>query len=237
MLSAEDGVIRGVAMIKLYAGPLSLFSRKVSIALEEKGLIFSEDLVAFTQERGYAPKHPVVLAANPKAQVPVLVDGDLTLFDSTVILEYLEDAYPAPSLYPKGAEDKARCRLLELTADEILFAPVRNLLYRTEPPHSDAAIQATREVTAGQAEDRIRLDFGRLQQQLGGQAYFCGQLSAADIGLFMTVLFVQRLAGPRLGDFPGLDSWYRRLLERPAFAKAAAQIAAADRELSPALSR
>lgn len=223
--------------VKLYAGPLSLFSRKVSIALDEKGLSYDEELVAFTQEHGYAPKHPAVLAANPKAQVPVLVDGDLTLFDSTIILEYLEDTYPVPPLYPKGAKEKARCRLLELTADEILFAPVRNLLYRTEPPHPDAAIQATREVTAREAEERIRFDFDRLQRELGGQACFCGQLSAADIGLFMTILFVQRLAGPRLVDFPRLDAWYRRLLERPAFAKAAAQIAAADRELSPALGR
>ena len=222
-------------MIKLYAGPLSLFSRKVSIALDEKGLDYDEELVAFTQERGYAPKHPAVLAANPKAQVPVLVDGDLTLFDSTVILDYLEDAYPAPPLYPKAPKDKARCRLLELTADEILFVPVRDLLYRTEPAHPEAAIQAKREAAAKQAEARIRLDFDRLQRELADRACFCGELSVADIGLFMTVLFVQRLAGPRLGDFPRLDRWYRHLLERPAFAKAAGQIAAADRELSPAL--
>jgi glutathione S-transferase len=222
-------------VIKLYAGPLSLFSRKVSIALEEKGLAFTEELVAFTQEQGYSPKHPIVLDANPKAQVPVLVDGDLVLFDSTIILDYLEDAYPEPSLYPKAAKDKARCRLLELTADEILFAPVRDLLYRTEPPHAHPAIQAEREATALQAEERIRHNFGRLQQHLGDQNFFCGQLSVADIGLFMTILFTQRLGGPALRDFPGLDAWYRRLLARPAFGKAAAQIAAADRALSPAL--
>jgi glutathione S-transferase len=223
--------------VKLYGGALSLFSRKVSIALGEKDIAFAEELVPFSQERGYAPKHPAVLAANPKAQVPVLVDGDLTLFDSTIMLEYLEDAYPKPPLYPKAAKDKARCRLLELTADEVLFAPVRDLLYRTEPPHPDADVQAKRVATARLAEDRIRADFDCLQQQLGDRPYFCGELSVADIGLFMTILFIQRLAGPPLGGFPRLDAWYRRLLERPAFAKAAEQIADADRELSPALSR
>ena len=80
--------------------------------------MFERIQVAFSQSTGYAPKHPVVLAANPKGQVPVLVDGDLTLFDSTVILEYLEDAYPTPPLYPAEAKARARCRLLELTADE-----------------------------------------------------------------------------------------------------------------------
>ena len=52
--------------MKLYSGPLSLFSRKVEIALGEKGLAFEREMVAFTQERGYQPKHPDVLAANPK---------------------------------------------------------------------------------------------------------------------------------------------------------------------------
>jgi len=176
-----------------------------------------------------------VLANSPKRQVPVLIDDDLILFDSTVILEYLEEAYPAVPLYPNGAKARARCRLLELTADEILFAPVRDLLYRTEPPYADPAIQARREEVALQSEGRIRQQFGALGQRLGDQAFFCGDLSAADIGLFMTTFWVQRLAGPGLGDFPRLSAWYQRLLARPAFAKAAAQIAAADRELSPAL--
>ena len=93
----------------LYSGPLSLFARKIEIALGEKGLTYSRTMVPFSQTRGYSPKHDVVIAANPKGQVPVLVDGDLTLYDSTVILEYLEDAYPQVPLYPAGARDRARC--------------------------------------------------------------------------------------------------------------------------------
>ena len=77
----------GERSVKLYSAPLSLFARKVEIALREKGLAFEQVMVPFSQERGYAPKHPDVLAANPKGQVPVLVDGALSLFDSTVILE------------------------------------------------------------------------------------------------------------------------------------------------------
>ena len=57
--------------------------------------------MAFSQSEVYSPKHPAVIAANPKKQVPVLVDGDLTLFDSTVIFEYLADAYPQPPLMPR----------------------------------------------------------------------------------------------------------------------------------------
>src|SRR3546814_19278669 len=102
--------------MRLYSAALSLFSRKVEIALYEKGLAFEQVMVPFSQARGYSPKHPDVLAANPKGQVPVLVDKGLTLYDSTVILEYLEDAYPAPPLYPSTPEERARCRLFDLFA-------------------------------------------------------------------------------------------------------------------------
>lgn len=223
-------------MLKLYLGALSLFSRKVEIALGEKNIPYEREFVAFTQERGYEPRHPAVLAANPKRQVPVLVDGDLALYDSTVILEYLEELYPGPPLYPASPQDRARCRLLELDADEILFAPVRHLLFRTEPPHTDPAIHAGR-ITAGlAAEESLKERFAELDRRLSGGTFFCGPyLTVADIGLFMTILFTQRLKGPALDPYPGLAAWYHRLLGRPAFAKAADEIAAADRELSPAL--
>src|SRR3979409_303852 len=124
--------------MKLYSGPLSLFARKVEIALGEKGLPYERVMVPVTQAVGHSRTHPEVLAANPKAQVPVLVDGDLTLFDSTVIAEYLEEAYPDRPLFPRDPKARARCRLLELYADEVLFAPVRMLGYPTEPPLADA---------------------------------------------------------------------------------------------------
>ena len=225
----------------LYIGPLSLFSRKAEIALREKGLDYEAVSVPFSQSEGYAPKHPAVLAANPKAQVPVLVEGDLTLFDSTVILEYLEDAYPEPALYPRDAKAKALCRLAELEGDEILFAPVRHLLFRTEPPASgpmgaDAARQAAREAEGRRAEAEIDRQFAGLDARLDGIDYFCGaEFSAADIALFMTVLWTQRLKGPGVARHPRLAAWYARLLDRPSCAYVAGEIAAADRLLSPDL--
>jgi glutathione S-transferase len=219
--------------MKLYSGPLSLFARKIEIALAEKSLQFERVMVPFTQAAGYAPKHPDVLAANPKGQVPVLVDGDLTLFDSTLIFEYLEDAYPTPPLYPTGAKPRARCRLIELSADEILLPLVRSLMFRNAPPDPDAERQRLRESEAERAEAAISVFYGGLEAKLGGRDYFCGDFSVADIAMFMTVLFVLRLRGPRLAGFPALAAWYARIGARPSAAKAAAEIAAADRELSP----
>jgi len=225
-------------MMKLYIGPLSLFSWKVAIALDEKGLPHAREFVAFTQEKGYEPRHPMVLRVNPKRQVPVLIDGDLALFDSTVILEYLEERYPQPPLYPEGAAARARCRLMELDADEILFAPVRHLLFRTEPPHADPAVHQNRIAAGKAAEGEIAKRLAGLDVLLGSDAFFGGEaLTAADIGFFMTILFVQRLQGPALHAYPALAAWYHRLLTRPAFAGAAEAIAVADRRLSPALAQ
>ncbi len=223
--------------MKLYSGPLSLFSRKVEIALGEKGHAFERIMAPFTQERGYQPKHPDVLAANPKGQVPVLVDGDLILFDSSLIFEYLEDAYPEPPLMPNDAKGRALCRLAELRADEVIFPAARVLGYRSEPPHPDREQRQANEEAGARAEAALRDHFAALDRTLSGRDFLCGSLSVADIAMFMTILWTQRLKGPALGGYPALADWFRRLGARPAFAKAAAEIAAADRELSPALGK
>lgn len=216
----------------LYSGPLSLFARKVEIALAEKGLAFTRTMVPFTQTEGYRPKHEAVLAANPKCQVPVLVDGDLTLYDSTVILEYLEDAYPAAALYPKDAAARARCRLLELEADEILLTPVRALMFRTEPPGPDAAQRARQEAEAVKAGAQIDGNHRQIDARLAGQEFLCGGFSVADIATFMMVHYAIRLGGPAISHHANLLRWYRQIAERPAITSVVAEISDADRELS-----
>jgi glutathione S-transferase len=218
--------------MKLYSGPLSLFSRKVEIALREKGLPFERVPVPFSQTRGYSPKHPDVLAANPKGQVPVLVDGDLALYDSTVILEYLEDAYPDPPLYPATPGERARCRLLDLFADEIMLVPLRDLMFRTEPGPEDPQRRTANEAKAREAEAVLEGHFADLDRRLGGGPYLCGTFSVADISVFMAVLWTRRLGGPSLKGHGALARWYSTLAERPAFASIAAEIVEADRELS-----
>lgn len=218
--------------MRLYSGPLSLFSRKVEVVLAEKAIACERVMVPFTQTKGYAPKHPVVLAANPKAQVPVLVDGDLILYDSTVIIEYLDEKYPSPPLFPSEPAARARCRLLELEADEILMVPVRDLLFRSEPPGADTVRRAEQERKAIEAEDALLGLYGGLEAKLGGKQFFCGEFSAADIATFMVIHHERRLGGPPLDGYPNLEVWYSRLAGRPAFAAVMAEMAAADRDLS-----
>jgi len=218
--------------MKLYSGPLSLFSRKVEIALGEKDIEFERIMVPFTQERGYQPKHPDVLAVNPKGQVPVLVDRNVSLFDSTLIFEYLEDAYPTPPLMPKGAAARAEVRMMELRADEVVFPVARQLAYRTDPPHPDPVQHGANEEAGTRAEAALRTHFAALDDTLSRRDFLFNDLTYADIAMFMVIVWTQRLRGPALQDFPSLAAWYAKLDARPPFGKAAAEIAEADRALT-----
>src|ERR1700722_45341 len=87
---------------RLYSGPLSMFGAKAEIAALEKGFPFELVMVPFDWDRLYDPKHPDVVRINPKRQVPVLIHGDVEIFDSTQIFEYLEDLMPDPPLWPRA---------------------------------------------------------------------------------------------------------------------------------------
>lgn len=63
-----------------------------------------------------APGTPFA-AASPRGEVPALVDGDLALFDSTVILEYVEERWPHPALLPPDPAGRARARMTEEVCD------------------------------------------------------------------------------------------------------------------------
>lgn len=220
--------------ITLYSGPISMFARKAEIALGEKGIEFERIMVPFTQSKGYSPKHPNVLAANPKAQVPVLVDGDLTLFDSSLIFEYLEEAYPDPALWPKDPKDRARGRMLELFADDILLPAVRPIMHRSVPPTSPEERQ--KEEENGKRGELVLLEhYQTLENRIGDTDYLIGDFSYADIGMFMALIFAQRLKGPRLDGHPKLAAWYARVGSRPAVKKVADDLIASDRVLSPTL--
>jgi glutathione S-transferase len=206
--------------MKLYSGPLSLFTAKVRIALREKGLPAEIVDVPFGRQ-GYQPKHPEVLRVNPKAQVPVLVDGPLELYDSTVILEYLEDRYPEPALHPRDPAARARCRQLELFADEVVFKPILPLIqevfYKPDATRRDATKVA-------EASAELRARHADLERLLGDQDWFCGEFSVADVGIFLCCMFGASLGVPVGEGEPRLRAWLARAGARPAIAREAQEM-------------
>ena len=81
----------GAAVMLLYEHPLSSYAQKVKIALREKGVAFD---VETPQALGSGNAAGPFAAASPRNEVPALIDGEARIFDSTIILEYLEDKYP-----------------------------------------------------------------------------------------------------------------------------------------------
>lgn len=214
--------------MKLYSGPLSLYTAKTRIALAEKGLDYELISVNWSRVSRYEPKHPDVVRINPKEQVPCLVDdGGVEIYDSTLIAEYLEDRYPSPALFPTEPAAKAACRLLELEADEVLFPSVWTLIAtRFYPPGDDAADDSAERA----AVDSIGRYYDRLEAKIGGREWLAGVYSVADIAHYV---FFSAAAG--LGEAipercPNLLGWLERMSARPAVAAEAAGLAAATEQ-------
>jgi len=199
--------------MKLYSGPLSLFTAKVRIALDEKGLDYELISVPFSRAAGYSPKLPEMLAINPKGQVPVLIDDDVSVYDSTLILEYLEERYPEPPLYPRQIAERVRCRQLEAASDEILFPFIWDLIaetfYKPDPSTRDAGrIAKAKAAIADQQE--------QLDRALAGREFLCSLFTVADIAYFLTLMFATSLGAPADGAFGNLATWSARVIARPA---------------------
>jgi glutathione S-transferase len=96
---------------KIIGSYLSPYVRKVLVCLDVKGIPYEIDpIVPFYGNDEFARLSPV-------RRIPILIDDSVTLADSSVICEYLDERYPEPALFPQGAQRRARARWLEEFAD------------------------------------------------------------------------------------------------------------------------
>ncbi|MDP3619403.1 MAG: glutathione S-transferase family protein [Ramlibacter sp.] len=203
--------------ITLYSGPLSMFGAKAQIAALEKGIDVDLVMVPFDFHKLYAPKHPEVLRINPKGQVPVLVHGDLELFDSTQIFEYFEDLKPAPPLWPHDARDRARARMLEMQSDEVYFPQVVRLMGLQEKLGEDAALSA---IAAARAF------YERVDLLLADERdWLLGAFTYADIAFYMAALFGERQGATLTSATPSLLAWRDRMSQRESVRQVAGAMA------------
>ena len=205
------------APMKLYSGPLSMFGAKAQIAALEKGLDFELIMVSFEMKRLYHPKHPEVVRVNPKQQVPILIHGEVEIFDSTQIFEYLEHLAPQPPLWPADPADRARARLLELKSDEVYFPPIIRLMSLQETPTDPVAIVA---------RDTAARYYDEMEATLRDREFLAGAYSYADIAFYMAQLFGARMGAPMTDAHPRLRQWRDRMTARPAVRQVVAAMAA-----------
>ena len=193
-------------MIKLYDLPQSPNCQKVKLVLAEKDLSYETVFVDLMKN---AQRSADFLRLNPYGKVPVLIDEEEVIYDSTIINEYLDDEYPHPPLMPPGSDERARARLFEDFADNS-FIPQSNVL-ATEL--SKSAEQIDQERIQRYRADLIRvLEF--LDGHLEGQEYLVQEFSLADVA-FVPRLLVLAPLGVEIPDtLKNVAAWIERLKQR-----------------------
>jgi glutathione S-transferase len=200
-------------VIKLYHAQKTR-SVRVFWLLEELGLPYELVVVPFTQE---ALKSAAFLRVNPCGALPAIEDGDVAMFESGAILEYLLERYGGGRLAPPVGSP-ARARYLQWLhfGEASLLPPLGDIaqhaLFRPEAERIPAM------VVDGRRRALARLDV--LEQALGGSPHLCGEaFTAADIMVGYGVALT-RLLGVLTDGHPRTAAYLARLEARPAFQKA-----------------
>lgn len=232
-------------MLALYHNDMSVCAQKVRMTLAEKRLPWENhhlDLRAGDQQM------PEYLKLNPNAVVPTLVDDGAVIVESTVICEYLDDAYPAPPLRPKDHAARARMRLWTKQLDETIHAATSTLsngiafrhqkliwgMERLEEFHRNMPNPARREqswenITKG-VESRYFIDAAKrfdkllsdMEAALAENPWLAGdEFSLADTSYAPYITRLDHLQLQFLWDRrPHILQWYDRLRERRSYGEA-----------------
>ena len=208
-------------MVKLYEHPVSAYAMKVKIALNEKRIDY-EAVIPDGMSNGTAGGEFV--EANPRAEVPTLLDGDVRIFDSTVILEYIEEKWTAPALLPATPAERARVRMIEDVMDSRYEA---NNWGTFEVLRYKRATGALADKLLAYGKKNIEDLQAWLDRQLGDRTWFNG--NAFGWGDLSVIPYLNRSAG--YGYLPAkgskLAAWFERANQRESVAKVRAQMQAA----------
>ncbi len=193
-------------MIQLYDNPLSPYARKVRLALYEKGIPFELHEIMTESQRNE------LLAVNPRAEVPALVDDAITVYDSSLICAYLEDRYPEVPLLPTDPAQRVRCRQLERLSDGPIDA-VGILVFISKmvrPELEQQFPELAAKVTAAVGEVYDLLD-----RELSGRAFLAGDsFSIAEAAILPHVGVLAFVGYPIDASRPNLAAWLERMNER-----------------------
>ena len=208
-------------LIRFYTHPVSNFAAKVEIALRLKGVAYE----AVPPPGGYGSA--AYKAIVPAGTIPAIVHDDLVLAESETIVEYLEEAFPAPPLLPEGAADRARCRQLARFHDTRLEPPLRALFPHMAQAGRDPAFVARQ-------LDLFRTRLADLAAMATPGPWLAGPaLTLADLPYTPTLLMA-RLMLDHLGEplqlSEALRRWHAQAVAHGAFAPVLAAQEAASQE-------
>lgn len=196
--------------MKLLGSFTSPYTRKVRVVLAEKKIDCEFQVVVPSDPEGPVMKY------NPLARVPVLVlDDDNALFDSPVIVEYLDNAAPNNKLLPQPNRERIEVKLKEALADGLMDAAVAARLESVRPKKEQSATWIARNRAV------IHLCLARIAADLGENAWSMGtHFGLADIATGCALGYLD-LRFPDIdwrGEYPNLAKLHEKLMARPAFA-------------------
>lgn len=206
--------------MKLYQANLSMFAARVRIQAYAKGI----ELEMLDPPGGL--NAPEFVAINPTGKIPCLVDGDFALPESEVIMEYLEDKYPEPSLRPKDVRSHARQRLLNRLTDLYVYQPMARLFPQLSFKGRDQAV-----VDAALADIDKGLKW--VENYVEGPKYAVGgRMSLADCTMPPQLFFPATLL-PRFGrddafaHTPKIKAYFAAISKEPPVARVLDEVASA----------
>jgi len=195
-------------MMKLYDYPDCPFAQKVRVVLVEKELEY--ETVFVDLRTGEHRQNAEFLKLNPYGKVPVLVDDEVVVYDSTLINEYLEDEYPHPALMPSDSGGRARVRTLEDYCDNS-FLPSAGFV---QAELSKPAAEQDAERLQRYRNELVR-GLKRLEGFVSGKEFLVGDFSLADVAFVPALLILPRLGVDVDPALRGVTAWINRLKQRP----------------------
>lgn len=172
-------------MLTLYWGSGSPFAWRIMLALEIKEVAYEGKLVSFSSGELSTPEY---LAMSPRAQVPLITDGDYSLTESLAILQYLEARYPSPALFGESPIETGNIwRSIQNTTSYIeasVFA-VAKPIFSNKLDELREQIITAREV--------LEVELSRVENELSLTGYLVGNtLNASDISLYPLLQYMAR---------------------------------------------
>jgi glutathione S-transferase len=214
-------------MLRLFEHPLSPYVRKVKIVLNLKGIPYERVYVNPLEID--SPRSREFAAASPLREVPCLVHGELAIFDSTVMLEYIEERWPSPPALPETAAERARVRMLEELCDTQLEAVNWGLM---EIRFFKRAEGAKAEAMVTRAGAQLERYWMRLERELDGRPWMNGErFGRGDAAAYPHVIG-SAFWGVALDakKHARLAEWAARCAEQPAVKQDSDQVSAWIRE-------
>jgi glutathione S-transferase len=198
--------------MKLIGSVTSPYVRKVRIVMVEKKLDYqfvSEDVWSDTTQ---------IHASNPLGKVPCLImEGHEAVFDSRVIVEYLDTLSPVGKLIPPAGRERAEVKTWEALADGLLDAAI---LARMEAVWTKRDDSQRSQAWIDRQLDKIQHALAAMSQGLGEKAYCSGiHLSLSDIAVGCAVSYLD-FRFPQIDwrtPYPNLHKLYDKLAQRPSF--------------------